>query len=504
MPKRSAVLSSPQKPEHFCSTCGQGFCQVSSLNAHQEVIHSNRKLIIDLPEFEIPDSVEWPLPSMLKRERREEAKAEGVSAAQNAAEISAEGVLEAPVSTARRLKCKLCSVAFTDRLEWAQHIRQDHDGSPPPQTTSRRRTVDDDDVIIKKASKRWTTNLRGIRYENLDDESRAKMVQCPECKLFYSDNRGLGAHMYHKHSGDRALRKAAFSTPGRKPKKLARYHDGIEETSPVQHPLLESQVLYEPTATMVNIVDGDNELPSLTKQGPQLPTGVEQQATTVSAVATPTSVEDMEAEEPEIEPEPELEDELDAEESVSEVENYPCKYCADRVFLTSYGLERHTKLSHPKCVYSVMQDIERLQSFATPSDEFADGMSITPMVPGPPKRGRRPGAGRRPKATAHFNARSSGFTPPPDLSDSMGDFSTDPTCTRPELEPFMEIPQPDDLDFHHEIKDAKTVTVMPRTVMPSSTETTLTSDSTSTAAPLSLENDRDVFRVIMLIFLQNK
>uniref|UniRef100_A0A914VAQ9 RNA methyltransferase n=1 Tax=Plectus sambesii TaxID=2011161 RepID=A0A914VAQ9_9BILA len=44
-----------------------------------------------------------------------------------------------------------------------------------------------------------------------------------------------------------------------------------------------------------------------------------------------------------------------------EVESYPCRNCAERVFLTSFGLERHTKMAHPEHLNDVMKEITQIQ-----------------------------------------------------------------------------------------------------------------------------------------------
>ncbi|VDN08189.1 unnamed protein product [Thelazia callipaeda] len=44
----------------------------------------------------------------------------------------------------------------------------------------------------------------------------------------------------------------------------------------------------------------------------------------------------------------------------NEVESYPCRYCPDRIFLTSDGLERHTEMEHIDKIPEVMQEISRI------------------------------------------------------------------------------------------------------------------------------------------------
>ncbi|KAL3994276.1 hypothetical protein ACH3XW_21065 [Acanthocheilonema viteae] len=46
----------------------------------------------------------------------------------------------------------------------------------------------------------------------------------------------------------------------------------------------------------------------------------------------------------------------------NEVESYPCRFCPDRIFLTSFGLERHTEMEHKKHLPEVMEEISRIHN----------------------------------------------------------------------------------------------------------------------------------------------
>ncbi|VDK69321.1 unnamed protein product [Litomosoides sigmodontis] len=46
----------------------------------------------------------------------------------------------------------------------------------------------------------------------------------------------------------------------------------------------------------------------------------------------------------------------------NEVESYPCRFCPDRIFLTSFGLERHTEMEHKKHLPEVMEEILRIHN----------------------------------------------------------------------------------------------------------------------------------------------
>ncbi|CAG9535621.1 unnamed protein product [Cercopithifilaria johnstoni] len=46
----------------------------------------------------------------------------------------------------------------------------------------------------------------------------------------------------------------------------------------------------------------------------------------------------------------------------NEVESYPCRFCPDRIFLTSFGLERHTEMEHKKHLPQVMEEISRIHN----------------------------------------------------------------------------------------------------------------------------------------------
>ncbi|EFO26590.1 zinc finger protein [Loa loa] len=46
----------------------------------------------------------------------------------------------------------------------------------------------------------------------------------------------------------------------------------------------------------------------------------------------------------------------------NEVESYPCRYCPNRIFLTSFGLERHTEMEHKMHLPEVMEEISRIHN----------------------------------------------------------------------------------------------------------------------------------------------
>uniref|UniRef100_A0A915Q1A7 C2H2-type domain-containing protein n=1 Tax=Setaria digitata TaxID=48799 RepID=A0A915Q1A7_9BILA len=46
----------------------------------------------------------------------------------------------------------------------------------------------------------------------------------------------------------------------------------------------------------------------------------------------------------------------------NEVESYPCRYCPNRIFLTSFGLERHTEMEHKAHLPEVMEEISRIHN----------------------------------------------------------------------------------------------------------------------------------------------
>ncbi|MCP9261651.1 hypothetical protein DINM_004992 [Dirofilaria immitis] len=46
----------------------------------------------------------------------------------------------------------------------------------------------------------------------------------------------------------------------------------------------------------------------------------------------------------------------------NEVESYPCRYCPNRIFLTSFGLERHTEMEHKPHLSEVMEEISRIHN----------------------------------------------------------------------------------------------------------------------------------------------
>uniref|UniRef100_A0A0N4U2T3 C2H2-type domain-containing protein n=1 Tax=Dracunculus medinensis TaxID=318479 RepID=A0A0N4U2T3_DRAME len=45
-----------------------------------------------------------------------------------------------------------------------------------------------------------------------------------------------------------------------------------------------------------------------------------------------------------------------------EIESYPCRYCADRVFLTPFGLEKHTKALHCEHLDKVFKQITKIHN----------------------------------------------------------------------------------------------------------------------------------------------
>ncbi|KAK6103482.1 hypothetical protein QQG55_12665 [Brugia pahangi] len=46
----------------------------------------------------------------------------------------------------------------------------------------------------------------------------------------------------------------------------------------------------------------------------------------------------------------------------NEVESYPCRHCPNRIFLTSFGLERHTEMEHKTHLPEVLEEISRIRN----------------------------------------------------------------------------------------------------------------------------------------------
>ncbi|VDM08572.1 unnamed protein product [Wuchereria bancrofti] len=46
----------------------------------------------------------------------------------------------------------------------------------------------------------------------------------------------------------------------------------------------------------------------------------------------------------------------------NEVESYPCRHCPNRIFLTSFGLERHTEMEHKAHLPEVLEEISRIRN----------------------------------------------------------------------------------------------------------------------------------------------
>lgn len=219
----------------------------------------------------------------------------------------------------RRLKCKMCGESFTDKAEWSKHLHVTHAQSSlvdDSLSEEDEEEEDDEEMDDEPAQKRPRRRILTKPKPEIDEPS----FGCPECGMVFNTKRGLAAHNMHRHRSSSTPKSSNLTSTASRNQSP----NTVSETSSARPTRKSSVTIMEPP-------------PKATSQTPT--------ATASAAIIANIAGLEQESEEPE---EYEYVPEAVEEEPEPEVENYPCKYCKDRIFLTSFGLERHTKLSHPE------------------------------------------------------------------------------------------------------------------------------------------------------------
>ncbi|KRY81762.1 Zinc finger protein 57 [Trichinella pseudospiralis] len=338
---------------------------------------------------------------------------------------------------AKRFPCKLCKTDYESEAELEFHIQEHENGKfviniPPPPVLSE----------LKEDSQE-TTNL------DMDEGSfRGRRLRCNMCGERFQDRSLFGQHLadHENPEGSRTARKKGGESDSAPTLvKMEKSQDDVDEKEKVmsEPPSLLREQMGSPEEYFVEEEEEDDDDDEDDRDDEETYECKECHSTFSSyrGLLTHTSrkhgnaamnalrnkalkTENIYDDYSETYKYAEIGD-VPGAASTKDTEVFPCRQCPDRIFLTSYGLERHTRLTHPDKVKEVLQyidDIERHKSMASNIGSVVD----TPVI-----RARGRGRGRRGRGRSLTNTSSSRSlryredtpSPPIVLGDEYDEFS---------------------------------------------------------------------------------
>ncbi|KRX77197.1 Zinc finger protein [Trichinella sp. T6] len=364
MPTTASSYNAKRFP---CKLCKTDYESEAELEFHIQE-HENGKFVINIPPP--------PVLSELKEDSQETTNLD----------------MDEGSFRGRRLRCNMCGERFQDRSLFGQHLA-DHE-NPEGSRTARKKVGESDSVptLVKmeksqddvdekeKVMSEPPSLLREQMgspedyfveeeedddddEEEEDDRDEEETYECKECHATFSSYRGLLTHTSRKHGN------AAMNALRNKTLKTENIYDDYSEGMRDE---------------FFSLLNAKNLAYKYAEIG-----------------------------------------DVPGAASTKDTEVFPCRQCPDRIFLTSYGLERHTRLTHPDKVKEVLQyidDIERHKSMASNIGSVVD----TPVI-----RARGRGRGRRGRGRSLTNTSSSRSlryredtpSPPIVLGDEYDEFS---------------------------------------------------------------------------------